>query len=442
MASRGIQILSGAGLALGLLGASYPLFWRDWCLTWGATADEVASNLQGDELLPEAHLATTKAIAIDAPPDRVWPWLVQMGSGRAGTYTYDWIDNLFGLDMHSANVILPQFQDVQVGDAYPFGSGTLHVEALEPGRVLVTRVPEWNWVRIFYLIPDGGLTRLLLRNRVAYPGTGFASRLCRQMISEAAGLPMERKMLRGIKRRAETEDVWPDWWGGQFGGASLSSGPALPVSPGSLRAPPWDCRSRTRGLAPGQDLRPLAAAGTRSAGTRSRSPRRSQVIAQADVVGEQYLRAEAGPHEIKDVVDRPARVVRRPGADGVERDVTALLDQGQVVFGNRNAIDVPDDNPPRVDALLGEQPELRKPDWPPGRMRADRQTGPAVSPGCGTERPLLSGGDVPAVGADLADDAGPDPGAADPSVISRTIWSAIASTAVRSNQPRSRYGSR
>src|SRR5262245_28114893 len=180
MTSRRVRILSGAGLALGLL-ASYPLFWRYRFLTWGATPDEVASNLRGDELLPEAHLVTTKAIAIHAPPERVWPWLVQMGSGRAGTYTYDWIDNLFGLDMHSAQVILPQFQNLEAGDSYPFGSGTMHVEALEPGRLLVTRVPEWNWVRIFCLIPEGDFTRLLLRNRLAYPGTNLAFRLCRQM---------------------------------------------------------------------------------------------------------------------------------------------------------------------------------------------------------------------------------------------------------------------
>jgi len=224
-------MLSGAGLGFALLAASYPLLWRDRCLTWGATPDEVASNLRGDELLPDADLVTTKAIAIHAPPDRVWPWLVQMGSGRAGTYTYDWIDNLFGLDMHSANVILPQFLDLQLGDAYPFGSGTLQVEALEPGRLVVTRVPEWNWVRIFCLIGDGDLTRLLLRNRMAYPGRGFASRLCRQMISESAGLLMEPKMLRGIKQRAETEDVWPDGWTGEPGGARLSDRPRPTASP-------------------------------------------------------------------------------------------------------------------------------------------------------------------------------------------------------------------
>jgi hypothetical protein len=115
MAGRRARILSGAGLAVGLLAASYPLFWRDWCRTWGATPDEVASALRGDDLLPDAGLVTTRAIAIEAPPDLIWPWLVQMGSGRAGTYTYDWLENLFGLDMHSAEVILPQFLDLTSG---------------------------------------------------------------------------------------------------------------------------------------------------------------------------------------------------------------------------------------------------------------------------------------------------------------------------------------
>ena len=73
MTSRRVRILTRAGSALGLLAASYPLFWRDRCLTWGATPDEVASNLRGDELLPDADLVTTKAIAIHAPPERVWP---------------------------------------------------------------------------------------------------------------------------------------------------------------------------------------------------------------------------------------------------------------------------------------------------------------------------------------------------------------------------------
>jgi hypothetical protein len=212
MTGRRIRIVSGIGLAAGLLVASYPL-WRDWCLNWGATPDEAASALRGDELLPAADLVTTKAISIDATPDRVWPWLVQMGSGRAGTYTYDWLENLFGLDMHSAEVILPQFQGLKEGDEFPIGRATLRIETLEPGKLLVTSVRAWHWVRVFRLIPDGGTTRLVLRNRLAYPGMSRAAQVRHRLVSEPGGLVMESKMLRGIKARAEgdPEKAWPDW---------------------------------------------------------------------------------------------------------------------------------------------------------------------------------------------------------------------------------------
>src|SRR6266568_4626708 len=212
MTGRGIRILSGAGLAVGLLAASYPLLWRDWCLTWGATPDEVASTLRGDEVLPAAEFVTTRAIAIGADPGQIWPWRVQMGSGRAGSYTYDWLENLFGLDMHSADVILPQFLDLQEGDEVPFGSVTMRVVALEPERLLATWVPEWNWVRIFRLRPAGGVTRLVMRNRVGYRGASRAVQLRHRMLTEPGGLVMERKMLRGIKARAErgTGGTWPE----------------------------------------------------------------------------------------------------------------------------------------------------------------------------------------------------------------------------------------
>jgi hypothetical protein len=203
MTGKGIRILSGAGLVIGLAGASYPLLWRRWCLTWGATSDEAAAALRGDEIAPDADLVTTRAIAIDAPPERIWPWLVQMGSGRAGTYTYDWLENLFGLDMHSAEVILPQFLDLAEGDEFPFGRVTMRVVALEPNRLLATHVPAWNWVRIFSISADRGMTRLLLRNRISFPRTWPIDQLRRRIISEPGGLLMESKMLRGIKARAE-----------------------------------------------------------------------------------------------------------------------------------------------------------------------------------------------------------------------------------------------
>ena len=84
---------------------------RNRCLHWGATPDEIVMVMPGDLLLESPDLVATRAIEIGAPPSAIWPWLMQMGSGKGGVYTYDWIENLFGLNMHSADEILPQFQD-------------------------------------------------------------------------------------------------------------------------------------------------------------------------------------------------------------------------------------------------------------------------------------------------------------------------------------------
>src|SRR4029077_8159159 len=96
----------GAGL-IGLAAVASPLALRKRCLTWGATAGEAAGRMPGDDLLPDADVVATRAISIDAPAGAGWPWLVQMGSSRGGAYTYDWIENLFGLGMHSADRIIP-----------------------------------------------------------------------------------------------------------------------------------------------------------------------------------------------------------------------------------------------------------------------------------------------------------------------------------------------
>src|SRR4051812_13814659 len=135
---------------------------RRWYLTYGATGEEVARVLPGDELLPRPDLTSTRAVAIDAPPSAVWPWLVQMGSGRGGAYTYDWIENLFGLNMHSADEILPQFQGLRVGDSLPVGEKgpRLRAEIVDRERALVLRSEDGMWVWAFALYPDGGTTRL------------------------------------------------------------------------------------------------------------------------------------------------------------------------------------------------------------------------------------------------------------------------------------------
>jgi hypothetical protein len=115
MSTRWIKIVGGAGLAAGAAAVSYPILFRGKCLNWGARPDEISRQLPGDDLLTDADIVATRAITIDAPPGDIWPWLVQMGSGRGGAYTYDWIENLFGLGMHSADQILPQFQDLKHG---------------------------------------------------------------------------------------------------------------------------------------------------------------------------------------------------------------------------------------------------------------------------------------------------------------------------------------
>ena len=199
------RLIGGVALATSLAAASYPGLLRQRCLTWGATPDEIARELPGDELLVTADLVSTRAVTIDAPASAIWPWLVQMGSGRGGAYTYDWIENLFGLGMHSADEVLPQFQDVQLGDEMEMGPNgpKMRVEVLDPERVYAIRLADATWVWIFALFPESGSTRLVSRNRIATPDASPLRRLLNMMLMEPGSLVMERKMLLGIKRRAE-----------------------------------------------------------------------------------------------------------------------------------------------------------------------------------------------------------------------------------------------
>ena len=189
-----------AALAVAL-GAVYARFLRRPILTWGATDAEASARLPGDELLEEADGVATRAIDVDAPPYAVWPWIAQMGpSPRGGAYTYDWIENLLGLDMHSADRVLPEFQHPQVGDTLGYGSNTMRVERVDPGHVLSWRSADGNWVWTFVLEERDGVTRLISRNRFRLP-TVVAQ--LGMVPMEPASLVMERKMLRGIKERAE-----------------------------------------------------------------------------------------------------------------------------------------------------------------------------------------------------------------------------------------------
>jgi hypothetical protein len=183
------------------LGWLYARLLREPVLRWGATRDEATGRLPGDELLEDADGVATRAIDIDAPSSAVWPWIAQMGpSPRGGAYTYDWIENLLGLDIHSVDHVLPEFQSPEVGDLIGLGPNRMRVELVEPERVLAWRSEDGNWVWTFVLDGRGGSTRLVSRNRFRLPT--LAARLG-MLPMEPASLVMERKMLLGIKERAE-----------------------------------------------------------------------------------------------------------------------------------------------------------------------------------------------------------------------------------------------
>ncbi len=184
-----------------LLTLSYALLLRRRILNDGASAEEATSSLPGDELLARADGSSTRAITIAAPAAAVWPWLAQMGpSPRGGAYTYDWIENLLGLDMHSVDHVLAEFQHPAVGDEIGFGSNRMRLERVEAPRELAWRSADGNWVWAFVLRERDGITRLISRNRFRLPG--WKARIG-MLPMEPASLVMERKMLRGIKRRAE-----------------------------------------------------------------------------------------------------------------------------------------------------------------------------------------------------------------------------------------------
>lgn len=184
----------------------YRLALRKRAFRWGATRAEAEAALSGDELLPGADVVSTRAISIDAAPADIWPWLVQMGPHeRGGAYTYDWIENLLGLDMHSADEVLPDLQQLEVGDALFGKEGqAMRAAVVEPERALVFRADDGNWVWAFVLEPVGEQrSRLISRNRFRSTAMPLPMRIAWILVVDPGSLVMERKMLRGIKQRAE-----------------------------------------------------------------------------------------------------------------------------------------------------------------------------------------------------------------------------------------------
>jgi hypothetical protein len=185
-------------------GAASPWAWRAM-LDWGSTRDERTRQLPGDELVPGADLVATRAITIGASPSQVWPWLVQIGVGRAGAYSYDWLDRLIGLDVYSSHRIVSELQVLAVGDVIPVsndGAG-LRVRLLEPDRLLATLTDDGTWSWTWVLEACGEGTRLLSRTRMATTGSRALARVAIWVGLVPASWIMERRMLMGLRERAE-----------------------------------------------------------------------------------------------------------------------------------------------------------------------------------------------------------------------------------------------
>jgi hypothetical protein len=199
--------------------AAYWHWLRPRHLRWGATEAEVRRALPGDELLPNPKFSATHAITIHAPVLEVWPWLAQIGQGRGGFYSYTWIEKLLGCNIHNADRVHPEWQNLKAGDAILLHPKIPPIPAVivEPGRVIVlhgdTRQgPRSDLVKpgdylattwSFYLEPvDEHTTRLIERFRSDYNPTPMNTFFNRGIL-EPGSFIMERKMLLGIKERAE-----------------------------------------------------------------------------------------------------------------------------------------------------------------------------------------------------------------------------------------------
>lgn len=177
---------------------------RHWHLTWGATAAEVAAAMPGDELLPQAQYHTTRAITVGVPPEDVWPWLVQVGYRRAGWYAGDLLDNFA---RPSIRRIVPELQDLHVGQwlsmvPWPGERTAFLVDSFDEPRWLLWRTPNrsWGW----RLIPlADGRTRVITRMRTLYEWRRPLAPIT-LLLMECADYPMMRRMLRGIRDRAES----------------------------------------------------------------------------------------------------------------------------------------------------------------------------------------------------------------------------------------------
>lgn len=214
--NAGDGIVGAAAIAFALVTP----FLRSRRTKWGATEKEVNASLPGDDIIAKPKWQYTQAITTSATAEKVWPWLVQIGQGRGGFYSYQSLENLVGCDIHNADRIVPEFQHLEAGNSIllhpkvPFP-----VALVEPGRAIVlhydtrtglTPIPgtkpvdyfESTWV-FFLDTKDDKATRLISRFRIDY-SPGMRNRISYGYFVEPISSTMQQKMLLGVKKRVES----------------------------------------------------------------------------------------------------------------------------------------------------------------------------------------------------------------------------------------------
>jgi len=185
-----------------LMIACYFAALHPWLMTWGATTAEQRMTLPGDAFVPTPAAQSTRAITINAPAGEVWRWLIQLGQDRGGFYSYDWLENLFGINVHSADAIRPGWQQRAEGETVPLmPAGFLGITGArrgppaipDPGRALVLK----GWGAFVIQPVDDHTSRLIARDRQA------SANVLTRLIMDPVYATMERQTLRGIKARAE-----------------------------------------------------------------------------------------------------------------------------------------------------------------------------------------------------------------------------------------------
>jgi hypothetical protein len=213
----------GEGLVgmLQIVAALATPFLRDRRSRWGLPSELAAREYPGDAFVPQPRWSWTHGIEVDAPPEAVWPWIAQIGRDKAGLYSYQWLENLGRLDFQNADHIVEGWQHPQVGDVLSLApeGADIPIVAVEPGRFLLAQAeidpwparpptPEPRFVRLSWLffvepLDDGRRSRVISRWRSA-SSDDFATRLLYgPLLVEPIGFVMDRRMLLGIKQRAE-----------------------------------------------------------------------------------------------------------------------------------------------------------------------------------------------------------------------------------------------